>query len=61
MLISLLAFLVLRSQGQFPQFPMPENVFLLPFGGMLFISFLLEAIRSRSNKQPAQQAERLRT
>jgi len=54
MLISLLAFLVLRHRGQFPQFPMPENSFLLPFGGMLFISFLLEAIRSHSNKQPAQ-------
>ena len=50
LLMSLLGILVLRHRGEFPQFQLPESIFLLPFGAMFFISFLLESIRSRSNK-----------
>ena len=50
LLISLLGFLVFHHRGEALRFIRPENVFLLPFGAMLFISFLLESIRNYSNK-----------
>ncbi len=50
LLISLLGFLVFHHQGETLRFIRPENAFLLPFGAMLFISFLLESVRNYANK-----------
>ncbi len=50
LLISLLSFLVSHHRGEPLRFIRPQNTFLLPFGAMLFISFLLESIRNYSNK-----------